>query len=366
MLQIADARAKQGSKVVYVSGEESDRQVRLRAERLGISGDAIYFLAETSLDRVLEDLEGVEPSLAVVDSIQTLYADNIPSGPGSVAQVRECTLRLMEWAKSRHIAMLIAGHVTKDGTLAGPRVLEHIVDVVLYIEGERMGPYRLLRGVKNRFGSTNEVGVFQLGSHGMEEVSDPSRTLISERSEDAIGSAIVPVLEGSRPLMVEIQALTFTSILAAPRRVANGVDHGRLLILAAVLSQRAGLHLSNQDVIVNVVGGFTVSEPATDLATCLAIASSYRNVPLKSGMAAFGEVGLSGEIRSVSQVERRMAEAVRLGFKRCIVPATTLHLLKGKSGIQVDGVANLRQAIQLALPLQAREEHSASEQSNRS
>ena len=354
LLQVAQAHARDGGKAIYVSGEESDRQVRLRAQRLGLSGESVFFVAETDLDTVLQHLEATRPTLGIVDSIQALYTSGLPSGPGSVAQVRECTLKLMEWAKSRRTPLLIAGHVTKDGTLAGPRVLEHIVDVVLYMEGERMGTYRLLRSVKNRFGSTNEVGVFHMGAHGLEEVADPSRTLLSERREQAVGSAIVPALEGSRPLMMEIQALTSPSLLAAPRRVANGVDHRRLLMLAAVLSQRAGLRLGNQDIIVNVVGGFSVSEPASDLAISLAIASSYRNVPLGSETVCLGEVGLSGEVRSVSQLERRLEEASRLGFSRCLTSTSSAKTLKGKDDMRVEEVADLRQAIQRALPVRRR------------
>jgi DNA repair protein RadA/Sms len=354
LLQMAQAHAHNGGKVMYVSGEESDRQVRLRSQRLGLSGEDVFFVAETDLDIVLQQLEATRPALGIIDSIQALYTSGLPSGPGSVAQVRECTLKLMEWAKSRRTPLLIAGHVTKDGTLAGPRVLEHIVDVVLYMEGERMGTYRLLRSVKNRFGSTNEVGVFHMGAHGLEEVADPSRILLSERSEKAVGSTIVPILEGSRPLMVEIQALTSPSLLAAPRRVANGVDHRRLLMLASVLSQRAGMRLGNQDIIVNVVGGISVSEPASDLAVALAIASSYRNVPMGGDTVCLGEIGLSGEVRSVSQVERRIEEASRLSFTRCLVSASSAKALKGKGGIRVEEVANLGQAIQMALPVRRR------------
>ncbi len=350
LIQMAQAQVRNGGKIMYVSGEESDRQVRLRAQRLGLSGEGILFVAETDLDAVLHHLESARPVLGIVDSIQALYSGGLPSGPGSVAQVRECTLKLMEWAKSRQVPLLIAGHVTKDGTLAGPRVLEHIVDVVLYMEGERMGAYRLLRSVKNRFGSTNEVGVFHMGARGLEEVADPSRTLLSERTDQAVGSTIVPVLEGSRPLLVEIQALTSPSLLAAPRRVANGVDHRRLLMLAAVLSQRAGLRLGNQDIIVNVVGGISVSEPSSDLAIALAIASSYRNVPLGADTVCLGEVGLSGEVRSASQLERRLEEASRLGFSRCLASTSSANVLKRKGDIRVETIANLRQAIQKALP----------------
>jgi len=322
LLQTAQFVASRGDRVLYVTGEESVQQVKLRSERLGFSGQGIYLLAETDVDEVVEQLERSQPALAMVDSIQTLYTQDVPSGPGSVAQVRECALRLMRWAKARAVPVFIAGHMTKDGTLAGPRVLEHMVDVVLYLEGENLSSYRILRGAKNRFGSTNEVGIFQMGGKGLEEVTDPSRVLLSQHREEAVGSAIVPVLEGSRPLLVEVQALTSPSILAAPRRVANGIDYNRLLMLAAVLSRRVGLNLSNQDVIVNVVGGLKIREPATDVAVALAMASSLRNAPLSPGMVVLGEVGLSGELRTVPQMERRLNEASRLGFRRCLLPTS--------------------------------------------
>ena len=258
LLQIAGYMACTGAKVLYVSGEESAHQTKLRSDRLGISGQGIYLLSETDVDEVVQHLERSQPALAIVDSVQTLYTQDIPSGQGSVAQVRECTLRLMRWAKARAVPMFIAGHMTKDGTLAGPRVLEHMVDVVLYLEGEALSTYRILRGDKNRFGSTNEVGIFQMGGNGLEEVPDPSSVLLSQHQKEAIGSAIVPILEGSRPLLVEIQALTSPSILPVPRRIANGIDYNRLLMLAAVLSRRVGLNLSNQDIIVNVVGGLKI------------------------------------------------------------------------------------------------------------
>jgi len=355
LLQLAQAQAQDGEKVLYISGEESERQVRLRAQRLNLSGGGVFFVAETALERVVEHLESARPGLGIVDSIQALYVGDLPSGPGTVAQVRECVRRLMGWAKSRRVPLLIAGHVTKDGTLAGPRVLEHMVDVVLYLEGESLSAHRLLRSAKNRFGPTSEVGVFQMGSEGLTEVADPSRALLSERTEQAVGSAIVPTLEGSRPLVVEVQALTSPSVLAAPRRVANGVDYRRLLMLAAVLSQRAGLRLGSQDIIVNVAGGLRVSEPASDLAVSLAIASSYRNTPLRPGLAALGEVVLSGEIRAVSQLERRLQEASRLGFSRCLVPSSSLKALKGDGGIRLEGVTTLREAIQASLPRRKRQ-----------
>ena len=334
LLQTAGFVASQGNGVVYISGEESVHQIKLRSERLGVSGKGIYLLAETDAEEVVQQLENFQPTLAIVDSIQALYTPEVPSGQGSVAQVRECAIRLMRWAKARAIPVLIAGHMTKDGSLAGPRVLEHMVDVVLYLEGEDLGTYRILRGAKNRFGSTNEVGLFQMGGSGLEEVSDPSRVLLSERREEAVGSAIVPILEGSRPLLVEVQALTSPSVLPVPRRIANGVDYNRLLMLAAVLSRRVGLSLSSQDIIVNVVGGLKIREPATDLAVALAVASSLRNAPLSPGMVALGEVGLTGELRSVPQLQRRLDEASRLGFRRCLIPASARQDSRGIEGIE--------------------------------
>ena len=327
LLQAANFVAAQGQKVLYISGEESDRQVKLRFQRLGMASQGIYLLAETDVDQILQHLEHHLPSLAVVDSVQVLSTQEVSSGPGSVAQVRECALRLMRWAKTRGVPVLLAGHVTKDGTVAGPRVLEHMVDVVLYLEGESLGAHRLLRSVKNRFGSTNEVGMFQMGGTGMEEVPDPSQALLAGRSQGAVGSAIAPVMEGSRSLLVEIQALTSPSILPVPRRTSNGVDYNRMIMIATVLTRRARLNLANQDIIVNVAGGLRVGEPGADLAQALAIASSLRNLPLLPGLVAIGEVGLSGELRTVPQLDRRLNEAARLGFKTCLLPASA----KGKT-----------------------------------
>lgn len=320
LLQTAQSVAARGNKVLYVTGEESARQIKLRAQRLGFSGESVFLLAETDVDQVTSQLERTMPALALVDSIQTLYAPDISSGPGSVAQLRECALRLMRWAKANSVPVMMTGHVTKDGSVAGPRVLEHMVDAVLYLEGESTHSYRILRGTKNRFGATDEIGMFQMGSNGLEEVKDPSKLLLSQHQEGAVGSSIVPVIEGSRPVLVEIQALTSPSSLPAPRRVANGVDYNRLLMLVAVLSRRVGLNLSNQDIIVNVAGGLTIREPAADLGIALAIASSLRNLPLNPGLAMLGEVGLTGELRPVPQLQRRLNEASRLNFKRCLVP----------------------------------------------
>ena len=283
LLQIAQSMASLGQKVLYVSGEESSQQIKLRAQRLGFDGQGVFLLPETDVASVLKRLDEFRPGIVMVDSIQTLYSEEVPSGPGSVAQVREAGLQLTRWAKIRHVPVFLAGHLTKDGSVAGPRVLEHMVDVVTYLESQEFSTYRILRNSKNRFGSTAEVGVFEMTSQGLADVPDPSRALLSQRYEHAVGSALVPVLEGSRPLLLEVQALTSPTQLPVPRRVGNGVDHNRLLMLAAVASRRVGLELANQDIIVSVAGGFQVSEPAADLAIALAMASSLRNGSIDPG-----------------------------------------------------------------------------------
>lgn len=349
MLQIAQHMSARGEKVLYLSGEESPQQIKLRAQRLDFPGDQVFLLSETDVDLAVQHMEAMQPALAIVDSIQTLYSRDVPSGPGSVVQIREAGLRLMRWAKARHVPVLVAGHVTKDGNAAGPRVLEHMVDVVTYLETQESGALRTLHSVKNRFGSTNEVGVFEMTAQGLAEVPDPSHSLLAQRYDGAVGAAIAPVMEGSRPLLIEIQALTSPSQLPVPRRVANGVDHNRLLMLAAVASRRASLELSGQDIIVNVAGGLRINDPTVDLALVLALASSFHNRPLDPKMVAFGEVGLSGELRSVSQAQRRVLEARRLGLERCILPETA-----GEDGLRVEGmrlefVRTVRQAIRMAL-----------------
>ena len=324
LLQVAKDMAASGRTVLYVSGEESPQQIKLRSERLGFAGEGVFLLSETDVDAVVNRLEESRPGLAIIDSVQTLYSRDAPSGPGSVVQIREAGLRLMRWSKARQVPVLLAGHVTKDGSVAGPKVLEHMVDVVTYLESQEFGAFRLLRCAKNRFGSTDEVGVFEMTEVGLVEVLDPSKTLLSQRYDQAVGSALVPVLEGSRPLMLEVQALTSYSHLPAPRRVANGVDHNRLLMLTAVAGRRAGLDLSGQDIIVSVAGGMRISEPAADLAIVLAIASSLHNRPLASDMVVFGEIGLGGEVRTVPQVQRRLQEAQRLGLTRAVLSDTAL------------------------------------------
>lgn len=348
LLQVSARLAGTVGSVVYVSGEETGHQIKLRAERLGVTGENLYLLAEADLEVILSQLESLKPGLVVIDSIQTVSLSEVGAAPGSVTQVREATLRLMRWAKLNAVPVLISGHVTKDGAIAGPRVLEHIVDVVLYFEGESFSAYRLLRCVKNRFGSTNEVGVFEMKENGLVEVANPSLAFLSSRRSGAVGSAVVPALEGSRTLLVEIQALTSPTSFGLPRRTANGVDFNRLLLLIAVLTKRVGLRLGSQDVMVNVTGGIKVIEPAADLGIALAIASSLRDAAVSPGLVAVGEVGLSGELRAVSRLERRLAEAARLGFKRCLVPKVA-----GKApavrDIKIVPADTLKEAISLGL-----------------
>ncbi|MFH1169115.1 MAG: DNA repair protein RadA [Chloroflexota bacterium] len=348
LLQAASAVAQSRGRAVYVSGEETVHQIKLRAERLGLAGDGLYLLAETDLEVILNQVEPLQPGLVVIDSIQTVYFPEMGAAPGSVSQVRECTLRLMQWAKLNAVPVFVAGHVTKDGAIAGPRVLEHIVDVVLYLEGEPFSAYRLLRCVKNRFGSTNEVGVFEMKGRGLVEVVNPSQAFLSQRGEEAVGSAVAATIEGSRPLLVEIQALTNPTSFGLPRRTANGMDYNRLLVVAAVLSKRVGLRLANQDIMVNVTGGLRVGEPSADLAMALAIASSFRDAGVDPHLVAVGEVGLSGELRAVSQPERRVAEAARLGFKRCIIPEAGAKISPVKD-IEVIRAGTLREAINAGL-----------------
>ncbi len=340
ILQICD-KIKGEGKVLYVSGEESAEQIKLRADRLGIHNEDILFLGETDIGIIEEAILKGKPKLVIIDSIQTMYSDEITSAPGSVSQVREITSKIMRVCKENAITTIIIGHVTKDGNIAGPRVLEHMVDTVLYLEGERYFSYRILRGVKNRFGSTNEIGMFEMQDKGMCEILNPSQILISEREETPPGSIIVATMEGTRPLMVEIQSLTSTSVFGLPRRTANGMDYNRLTLLIAVLEKKVGLNLGNQDVYVNVVGGIKLNEPAVDLGVVLAAASSYKNIPIPKGSVAIGEVGLTGEIRSVNFIEKRLKEVEKLGFKTCIIPENNKKLLKESYKLDIIGVNDI-------------------------
>src|SRR5579884_1207249 len=352
VLQTAAALAGAIGAVLYVSAEESAQQVKLRAERLGISGDDLWVLAETNLDEVLHAAEEQRPGLLIVDSIQTVYVDEITSAAGSVSQVRECTARLMQWAKPRNIPVMIIGYVTKEGTIAGPRVLEHMVDAVLYLEGDRHHQYRILRAVKNRFGSTDEVGVFEMADSGLREVRNPSEAFLEERSGTAAGSTVAVTIEGTRPILVEVQALTTPTAFGLPRRSANGLDTSRLQLLVAVLQKRVGLGLGAQDIYANVVGGLRIAEPAADLAIAIAIASSFKEVQVDPRLVAIGEIGLSGELRSVNQLDRRLMEASRLGFNRVVVPPALGRRSRASSpaaGIEVVRAATVAEAIEAAL-----------------
>jgi DNA repair protein RadA/Sms len=356
LLQVALEMARQ-SPVLYVSGEESERQIKMRAVRLlrdsqngnTLLPDDLFLVTETGLEAILEHVVQVKPQLLIVDSIQTTTLAELESSAGSVSQVRECASKLRELAKSSGIAVFLIGHVTKEGAIAGPRVLEHIVDTVLYLEGDRFQSYRLLRSVKNRFGTTSEVGVFEMGERGMSEVTNPSEAFLAERMVNAPGSAIAVTMEGTRPLLVEIQGLTSPTQFGNARRTPNGVDFNRLLLTAAVLTRRVGLRLGEQDIFVNVVGGLTVSEPAADLAIAAAIASSIRNTPLRAEAVLIGEVGLSGELRMVGQMPARLKEAANLGFKTAIVPQRMRKSEPWSGDIKIVEVRSLRQALEQAL-----------------
>ncbi len=344
ILQLCD-KVKGEGKVLYVSGEESAEQIKLRADRLNIKNDDILFLGETDIDIIEQNIEELNPKLVIIDSMQTMYSEDISSAPGSVSQVREITSRIMKICKSRKITTIIIGHVTKDGNIAGPRVLEHMVDTVLYIEGERYFSYRMIRGVKNRFGSTNEVGMFEMQEKGMVEITNPSSILISEREDNPSGSVVVATVEGTRPLLVELQALVTQSVFGLPRRTANGIDYNRLTLLVAVMEKKAGFMLGNQDVYLNVVGGLKVNEPALDLGIILATASSFKNVSIPKGVIALGEVGLTGEVRTINMMEKRLKEAERLGFKKCIIPENNKKLLKESYKLDIIGVKNINEAM---------------------
>jgi DNA repair protein RadA/Sms len=322
LLQVSGSVAQHVGPVLYVSGEESIEQVKMRAERMDITGEQLYLLAAIELDIIAEAVHRLQPSLLIVDSIQTVVTNHLTAAPGSISQVRECTLQLMQLAKSTHIPTFIIGHVTKEGTVAGPKALEHIADAVLYLEGERYHSYRLLRGIKNRFGATHEVGVFEMHGEGLIEVTNPSAIFLSDRATGASGSAVVVSMEGTRPLLVEVQALVTPSNFGNPRCTTNGIDHNRLLMLLAVLTKRVGLAVGSHDVYANVVGGFNLEEPSIDLGVAAAIASSYRERIIPPDMVMIGEVGLSGELRAVSRLPLRVREAAKLGFKRCIVPSS--------------------------------------------
>ena len=348
LLQICNSLCR-GRRVLYVSGEESERQLKLRAERLGVSPDELYILSETRLSDVVEASNGLKPDILIVDSIQTLYNEDNESSPGSVSQVKDCTMTMMQLSKAQGITVFVVGHINKDGNIAGPKVLEHMVDCVLYFEGDPNTSYRLLRAAKNRFGSTNEIGVFEMMDIGLVEIPNPSQMLLDGRPEGACGTCVACVMEGTRPVLAEVQALVTKTTFNVPRRAADGFDFNRAVLLMAVAEKRAGLKLNVFDAYLNVIGGLRLDEPAADLPVALAIASAYRDVPIADDMIAIGEVGLTGEIRSVSHMNQRLSEAARLGFKKCIIPRSGSEKIEIPTGLTVYRARNLREAIEIAM-----------------
>ena len=344
ILQICE-KLKTDGKILYISGEESGEQIKLRADRLNVKNDNLLFLSETNIENIEENILSISPKLVIIDSIQTMYSEEITSAPGSVSQVREITAKIMRTCKENSITTILIGHVTKDGNIAGPRVLEHMVDTVLYLEGERYFSYRMLRGVKNRFGSTNEIGMFEMGQQGLIEITDPSKVLISEREENPSGSVIIATMEGTRPLLVEFQALTTPTVFGMPRRTANGIDYNRLAVLIAVLEKKVGINLGNQDVYLNVVSGLKINEPAIDLGIIAATVSSFKNLSIEKNTVVLGEVGLTGEIRSVNLIDKRLKEVEKLGFKKCIIPESNKKLLKENYKLDIIGVKNINEAM---------------------
>lgn len=336
-------------KILYVTGEESERQLKMRAQRLGVDNGQIYVIAETGLTEILEAIDELKPDIVIVDSIQTMFDPEISSAPGSVSQVRECTMSIMRMTKEKGFTTFVVGHINKEGNIAGPKVLEHMVDCVLYFEGERSTSFRILRAGKNRFGSTNEIGVFEMVETGLKDLQNPSEILLSGRPDKAPGTCVTCVIEGSRPILAEIQALVAPATYTAGRRSTNGVDYNRATLLLAVLEKRGGMAVSGCDAYINVIGGLELDEPAADLATMLAIASSFRDLPLGRDLAAVGEVGLSGEIRSVSLLNMRLSEIARLGFKRCVIPSHIKDDIKKPEGLEIISVKDIREAIKATL-----------------
>ena len=348
LLQICNSLCA-GRRVLYVSGEESERQLKLRAQRLGVAPEELYILSETRLSDILEAVEEMKPDILIADSIQTLYNEENESSPGSVSQVKDCTMALMQVSKSRGIMVFVVGHINKDGNIAGPKVLEHMVDCVLYFEGDPNSSYRLLRAAKNRFGSTNEIGVFEMADKGLIEVPNPSQMLLEGRPEGASGTCVACVMEGTRPVLAEVQALVTKTTFNVPRRAADGFDFNRAVLLMAVAEKRAGMKLNVFDAYINVIGGLRLDEPGADLPVILAVASSYRDQVVPDDLVAIGEVGLTGEIRSVSNMNQRLSEVARLGFKKCIIPRNGSEKLEIPEGLTVYRVRNLREAIETAL-----------------
>lgn len=348
-VQIANNVSNMGHNVLYVSGEESAKQIKMRSDRLSIKSEKLYILAETNLDIIAGVVEKIAPEVLIIDSIQTMNDPSVESASGSVSQVRAITSSLMKLSKSKDVATLIVGHVTKDGSIAGPRVLEHMVDVVLYFEGERHNTYRLLRGVKNRFGSTNEIGMFEMRDIGLVEVTNPSEMLLSGRPEHTAGTVVVPSVEGTRPMLVEIQALVTNTLFGMPRRVATGIDYNRVVLMIAVLEKKVGMHLQNSDAYINIIGGIQIKEPAIDLGVVCAIASSFKDVPIDPKTVVLGEVGLTGELRTVSFIDKRIKEASKLGFTKAVIPKANLKGLERHGDIKVIGVSNIEEALRIIL-----------------
>ncbi len=347
LLQVMSRLASKGRKVLYISGEESLQQTKMRADRLGISSENLFVVSETSLEKILQDIQMLRPVTAVVDSIQTIYSSELPSTPGSIGQVREASSRLLYVAKHLSIPIFLVGHVTKEGFIAGPKVLEHMVDTVLYIEGEATHAFRILRAVKNRFGSTNEIGVFEMKDSGLVEVVSPSEFFLAERTQATSGSVVMPSLEGSRPILIELQALVVPTSFGIPRRMAQGVDVNRVSLLVAVMEKRLGSHLNNQDIFLNIAGGMRVQEPAGDLGIVASIASYFRVKAIDPEMVVFGEVGLGGEVRGVSQADVRVKEAVRLGFKRCLLPKQNQQKVKGVKPMELIGISSVQEVMKV-------------------
>ncbi len=347
LLQVCRNFSDAGAKVLYISGEESLKQIKMRAERIGSFNDNLLLLCETNLSLIEDTIRSRKPQIVIIDSIQTMYSEDVSAAPGSVSQVRESTALFLQLAKGLGVSIFIVGHVTKEGTVAGPRVLEHMVDTVLYFEGDRYASYRILRSVKNRFGSTNEIGVFEMREEGLTEVKNPSEYMLSGRPKDACGCVVACTVEGTRPLMVEMQALVCHSNFGIPRRQATGVDFNRVNLLMAVLEKRLGLQMSGCDAYVNLAGGIRIQEPAVDLGMVMAIVSSFKNRPVDESTVVFGEVGLSGEVRAVSLAEQRLQEAVKLGFTTCVMPRANADMLKNTKSIKVIGVSNVQEAIEL-------------------
>jgi len=347
LIQMANQLSKKGLKILYASGEESFKQIKIRAERLNLNSQELYIISETNLDIIEKGIDKILPDILIIDSVQTVYSSDITSAPGSVSQVRESTYRLMKIAKEKAIATFIVGHVTKEGSIAGPKVLEHMVDTVLYLEGEMYHSYRILRAVKNRFGSTNEIGMFEMKDKGLEEIEDPSAALLSGRPMDTSGTVVVPSIEGTRPMLVEVQSLVSSTPFGIPRRVAMGIDYNKVVLMIAVLEKKMGYKLQNYDVYINIAGGIKSKEPSMDLGIIMSIASSYKDAFISPGTVVMGEVGLAGEIRSVSFVERRVKEAAKLGFDTALIPKANLKDIKDVKGIKIIGISSVEEGLNI-------------------